>query len=291
MPCRRRAAHARIDPAHGCRPLFARSTRRSPLAVTVRDDVGIEAIAAADWNALARRPAARLARVPARAARDRLRVAAQPAGRRAISPPGATTRWSARCRSTPRRTPTASTSSIGRGPTPTAATAAATIRSSSRRFPSRRRQDLGCSRPTTPCAPRCCAPRWTGCNRRTGTAIRRTRRCTSCFPPRRRRAPARPPACSCATACSSAGRIPGYRDFADFLATFNHDKRKKVKQERRKRRRGRHRVHAQGRRRDHCRRLGVLPSLLRAHVPRRTIRRPTSTWNSSSASAPSCPGT
>ena len=29
---------------------------------------------------------------------------------------------------------------------------------------------------------------------------------------------------------------PGYRDFADFLATFNHDKRKKVKQERRTRR-------------------------------------------------------
>src|SRR6185369_13379744 len=27
---------------------------------------------------------------------------------------------------------------------------------------------------------------------------------------------------------------PGYRDFADFLAAFNHDKRKKVKQERRK---------------------------------------------------------
>ena len=27
---------------------------------------------------------------------------------------------------------------------------------------------------------------------------------------------------------------PGYRDFGDFLATFNHDKRKKVKQERRK---------------------------------------------------------
>jgi len=27
---------------------------------------------------------------------------------------------------------------------------------------------------------------------------------------------------------------PGFRDFADFLATFNHDKRKKVKQERRK---------------------------------------------------------
>ncbi len=27
---------------------------------------------------------------------------------------------------------------------------------------------------------------------------------------------------------------PGYRDFADFLATFSHDKRKKVKQERRK---------------------------------------------------------
>ena len=75
-------------------------------------------------------------------------------------------------------------------------------------------------------------------------------------------------ACSCATACNSAGRIPGYRDFADFLATFNHDKRKKVKQERRKRRRRRHRVHAQGRRRDHFRRLGVLLSLLRAHVSR-----------------------
>ena len=27
---------------------------------------------------------------------------------------------------------------------------------------------------------------------------------------------------------------PGYRDFADFLATFAHDKRKKVKQERRR---------------------------------------------------------
>ena len=27
---------------------------------------------------------------------------------------------------------------------------------------------------------------------------------------------------------------PGYRDFADFLSTFNHDKRKKVKQERRR---------------------------------------------------------
>lgn len=45
--------------------------------------------------------------------------------------------------------------------------------------------------------------------------------------------------------CASAGMVvrhgvqfhwdnPGYRDFADFLAAFNHDKRKKVKQERRK---------------------------------------------------------
>jgi predicted N-acyltransferase len=48
-----------------------------------------------------------------------------------------------------------------------------------------------------------------------------------------------------ARACEGAGMLvrhgvqfrwenPGYRDFADFLATFNHDKRKKVKQERRK---------------------------------------------------------
>ena len=45
--------------------------------------------------------------------------------------------------------------------------------------------------------------------------------------------------------CAAAGMLvrhgvqfhwdnPGYRDFADFLAAFNHDKRKKVKQERRK---------------------------------------------------------
>jgi hypothetical protein len=48
-----------------------------------------------------------------------------------------------------------------------------------------------------------------------------------------------------ARACADAGMLvrhgvqfrwenPGYRDFADFLATFNHDKRKKVKQERRR---------------------------------------------------------
>ena len=48
-----------------------------------------------------------------------------------------------------------------------------------------------------------------------------------------------------ARACEAAGMIvrnglqfrwenPGFRDFADFLATFNHDKRKKVKQERRR---------------------------------------------------------
>jgi predicted N-acyltransferase len=48
-----------------------------------------------------------------------------------------------------------------------------------------------------------------------------------------------------ARACEGAGMIvrngvqfrwenPGFRDFADFLSTFNHDKRKKVKQERRR---------------------------------------------------------
>jgi predicted N-acyltransferase len=53
------------------------------------------------------------------------------------------------------------------------------------------------------------------------------------------------PTSSEAIACAGAGMIvrhglqfhwenPGYGDFADFLAAFNHDKRKKVKQERRK---------------------------------------------------------
>ena len=59
----------------------------------------------------------------------------------------------------------------------------------------------------------------------------------------------------------------GYRDFADFLATFNHDKRKKVNQERQGCRR-RCRIHPQGRKRDHARRLGLLLPLLREHLPR-----------------------
>ncbi len=67
---------------------------------------------------------------------------------------------------------------------------------------------------------------------------------------------------------------PGYRDFADFLAAFNHDKRKKVKQERRKladagvtfvRKVGRD---------DHSDGLGLLLPLLRKHVSRSTTRRP-----------------
>ena len=61
---------------------------------------------------------------------------------------------------------------------------------------------------------------------------------------------------------------PGYRDFADFLAAFSHDKRKKVKQERRKLARGRRHVRAQARRRDHRRRLGVLLPVLRGDVSR-----------------------
>ena len=247
--CRRRPL-TRESATCAWMPTALRSpTRRSPPAVTVRDDVGIEAIAAADWNALAGGTPLLSHAFLSRAARDRLRVARHRLDARAISPPGATARSPARCRSTPRRTPTASTSSTGRGPTPTAATAGATIRSSSRRFRSRRRRARGCSPPTTPCAPRCSRAALARLQpRATATAIRRSRRCTCCFRPRPR-----------PRACEAAGMIvrngvqfrwenPGYRDFADFLATFNHDKRKKVKQERRQGRRGRHHVHAQGRR-------------------------------------------
>ena len=125
---------------------------------------------------------------------------------------------------------------------------------------------------------------------RTATAIRRSRRCTSCFPTEAE-----------ARACEAAGMIvrngvqfrwenPGFRDFADFLATFNHDKRKKVKQERRKRRRRRRRVHAQGRRRDHVRRLVVLPPLLRAHLSRPPFDAVSRRWNSSERIGAELPG-
>jgi predicted N-acyltransferase len=84
-----------------------------------------------------------------------------------------------------------------------------------------------------PCVPPSSARHWLGCSRGSATAIHPIRRCTSCFPPRRgprlrvRRMIVR-------NGLQFRWENPGFRDFADFLATFNHDKRKKVKQERRK---------------------------------------------------------
>ena len=64
---------------------------------------------------------------------------------------------------------------------------------------------------------------------------------------------------------------PGYRDFADFLATFNHDKRKKVKQERRKVADAGVMFTRKTGERDHRRGLGVLPPLLRRHLSRSSL--------------------
>ena len=156
-----------------------------------------------------------------------------PAGGPATSRRGATTRCSARCRSTPRRIRMANTCSTGRGPMPFAGMAAATIRSSSRRFRSRRRRDRGSS-PDDGHAHR-------AARARPGTAARRSRPRSPCYsslhvlfstPDE-------------ADLCARAGMIvrhgvqfewqnPGYRDFDDYLDAFNHDKRKKVKQERRR---------------------------------------------------------
>ena len=127
----------------------------------------------------------------------------------------------------------ASTSSIGRGPTRTAATAIATIRS---RGGDSVHSGAGTSAVTTDDAVR--------------TAL--IRAALARLEPRHRDGD--PPYSSLhilfpteveARAFESAGMIvrnglqfrwenPGFRDFADFLATFNHDKRKRVKQERRK---------------------------------------------------------
>ena len=69
---------------------------------------------------------------------------------------------------------------------------------------------------------------------------------------------------------------PGYRDFADFLATFSHDKRKKVKQERRKRRRGRRHVRAHARPRHHGRPTGISSTAATNRRIASITRRPTS---------------
>ena len=151
-----------------------------PSSPVVRDDVPLDAIDAGRSGTRSRggQPLP-VARVPHRAARDRLRVAAARAGRRATSRRGAAARSSARCRSTRRRTATANTCSTGAGPMPTGATAAATIRSCVAAVPftpvpgprllARRRRARGarCSHARWPRAPRAGAiRRCTCCSRR-----------------------------------------------------------------------------------------------------------------------------
>ena len=115
----------------------------------------------------------------------------------------------------------------------------------------------------------------------------RSRRCTCCFPTEPE-----------VRMLEAAGMLvrhglqfrwdnPGYRDFADFLATFNHDKRKKVNQERRKvaaagveftRKVGRAITRATGR-----------TSIAATRIPTAsTARRRTFRSSSSSGSAPRC---
>ena len=60
---------------------------------------------------------------------------------------------------------------------------------------------------------------------------------------------------------------PPYADFADFLASLQRDKRKKIGQERRKVLRGGDRLRHPHRDRHHARRLGLLLPLLHAHLP------------------------
>ena len=273
-------AHARIGTCAWMPNALRSPIRRSPPTVTVRDDVGIEPSPPPIGTRSPVERRSSLMRSCARCTRQAVRPV-QPAGHPAISAPGAPTRSLGRCRLPPRRTPMASTSSIGRGPTRTAGTADATIRSSWRRFHSRRRRDVGCSRPTTSCVPPYPAalarlqPR-----HRDGDSAYSSLHVL--FPTEAE-----------ARAFESAGMIvrnglqfrwenPGFRDFADFLATFNHDKRKKVKQERRK-------VAAAGV--TFTRKVGgEITSADWSFFHRcycapiaTTIRRRTSTWNSSGA--------
>ena len=182
--------------------------------------------------------------------------------------------------------PTASTSSTGPGPTPIAATAGATIPSWWRAIPFTpvpgprllARDDATraarCSRT------RCCALR----RRRDGLLV-----AARAVPDRRRER----------ALCARAGMLlrhgvqfhwdnPGYRDFADFLAAFNHDKRKKVKQERRQLARSRRDLRAQGGREITAADWAFFYACYeRTYAP--TTRRPTSRSSSSSASATTMP--
>ena len=261
----RNATHARIDPKHGCR-------RISLVPATIAANVTVRSTSASSD------PCRRMERVGggsplvshaflSRAARVGLRVEragwtaalSHRVARRACSP--------ARCRSTRRRTPTANTCSTGPGRMPIAVTAGATIRSSSRRFRSRRRRARG-SR-TDDSEVRAALAARTRCDggaAARSAAIRRIRRCTSCFRPQARGA-----------RCAAAGMIVRhgvqFRWENSGLSRLRRLPRRVQPRQAQESeagaapgRGGRRRVHAQGRRRNHRRGLGIFLSLLRAHL-------------------------
>ncbi len=215
-----------------------------------------------------RRAAARVARVSHGAACHRMRLDGD--GLAAALSHRMARRFARRCdaASTRRRTPTASTCSTGPGRTLFAAMAIATIPSWSARFRSRRRPARGCFARSDDVRAALLAQ-----------ALTRIEPASAGGPPRFSSLHVLFPDAADAALCRRAGMTmrsgvqfrwsnPGYRDFADFLATFNHDKRKKVQQERRKVAAADvHFVRARGTR-HHPRGLDLLPSLLRRHLSR-----------------------
>ena len=146
---------------------------------------------------------------------------------------------------------------------PIAVTVAATTRSSSPRFRSRRSPGRACLPPTSRSSDALLAAA-----RAIVAARRSAPRCTCCFSTTAMRACAATPAMIARSGVQFHWTNAGYRDFADFLASFSHDKRKKVKQDRRKvaeagvtfvRKTGSDITAA---------RLGVLLPLLRVDLPR-----------------------
>ena len=189
-----------------------------------------------DLGRARRRPAVgdalRVDGLPARAARIGERRRRRPAGRRTSSPSSAPARSSPRARSTSRTTPTASTSSTGPGPTPTGATASTTTRSCSTRSRSRRCPGRACWRAT---------PEHRLLLLRAIEQLARSARLSSAhllFLDEDDQAAARAGGLVVAHApCSSTGATATptpYADFADFLASLQRDKRKKIQQERRR---------------------------------------------------------
>ena len=179
------------------------SIRRSPesppssaAGIIVRNDIDLAAIPAADWDSLVDgHPLLSHVFLSALHATGCAAPAARPrAGGPATSRHGATTRCSARCPSTPRRIRMANTCLTGRGPTPFAGMAAATIRSSSRRSRSRLHLERGSSRGTRPRVRHCSSASWKCCTQGTATKPVPTRRCTSSFRRRTKPTSARAPA-------------------------------------------------------------------------------------------------